>query len=95
MPKQLRTEPKIMIKKILLGLLFLLVIGAILLFFRTKDAPFPDYATLTYPNSENLSVQSTLPDSSKQPNFLFLIADDMGIETMKSYGIGGRPSIYA
>lgn len=81
-----------MIKKILLGLLFLLIIGAILIFFRTRDLPFPDYEAIAYPNAKNLSVQSILPDSVKQPNFLFLIADDMGIETMQSYGIGEDPA---
>lgn len=79
-------------KKILLFLFLLLLVAALFVFIKSREQPLPDYETLKFPTAKDLIISQEVDNSERSPNFLFLIGDDMGLETMTSYGIGEDPA---
>ncbi|MGB0906412.1 MAG: arylsulfatase B [Maricaulaceae bacterium] len=67
-----------MLRKILLGLLGLIVISSAFLFLKTRSTPSSNY-TFTNEATENLAqLVKTRPEDAAQPNVIVLLADDLG-----------------
>ncbi len=67
-----------MIKKILLGLVVILLIGALFLFVKTRKLPSSDYDFSQTETSNISELVKTRPADAPPPNVVILLADDLG-----------------
>lgn len=67
-----------MIRKVLLGLLILIIIGGVFLFMKTRSAPSTAYQFDDKATANIAELVKTRPADAPPPNVVILLADDLG-----------------